>query len=89
MRVNGIEIRQAIIDAAIARMLAGPFAARDVLKAVDRALHETPGLSVYDRHRLCDRIADRVIQDQRNAGKIKRCSGASWCVVPETGASDA
>lgn len=62
MKVHGVEVTSAMIDAAIARMKASPyFTAYQIESVLEKAKHPHPM-----------RAADRIIQRERRAGNIYR-----------------
>jgi hypothetical protein len=66
MKVYGIEITQAEIDACVARMKLTPyFGSYQIERVLEKAGHRGGNIAM--------RAADRIIQRERKAGNIVRC----------------
>lgn len=63
INVQGVEIPQAAIDAALARMNEGPFRAKEIEDAIADRMPEHPP-------EIHSRATDRLIQRERTAGHI-------------------
>jgi len=88
MKVLGIEIPQAAIDAGDKAMVDG-FQSCDVAGEVSAVLydlyhmeppHEHFDYGAQDKDAVHDRVADRLIQNARKAGRIGRVGGR-WKVL--------
>lgn len=87
MRVMGIEIPQAAIDAGNAAMT-GDFRLDDVRGAVAGVLRDlnadgrddTFDYGIQSKDAVDDRLADRLIQAAKKAGRVRR-KGQTWSAV--------
>lgn len=72
MKVNGIAIPPQVVDACLARMRSGGrFRCSDITEAARNSGVTTAGLE-------CTRIADRLIQQERKAKRIKAVDYPFW-----------
>lgn len=75
MKVKGIEITQAQIDACLVRMRMDRFYACQIyVTAIGAGVSEI----------AADRVADRLIQRERKAGRIELLPGNCWKWVTQT-----
>ena len=71
MKVDGIEIPPEVIDACLERMRSGRFRCSDIIEAARNSGVQTAGLEYT-------RIADRLIQRERKAKRIKAVEYPYW-----------
>lgn len=76
MKVYGYDVTQEQIKAGLAAM-AGQFRMTEVVGAMMRA-------GVPDRGAIAGRAADRLLQKERKAGRIRAVNNKLWEAIPET-----